>query len=347
VTACQEMERCAHENDRHQSHGPLAMNLLRRQFLHLAAGAAALPAMPRIARAQPYPSRPVRIIIPFPAGQATDTVARLMGQSLSERLGQPFVIENRTGAGGNIGTESVVRATPDGYTLLLVGLSNAINATLYEKLNFNFIRDIAPVASIGGGPYIMVVNPSVPAKTVLEFVAYAKANSGKINMASSGSGSVSHVFGELFKMMTGVNLVHVPYRGGYVPDLLSGQVQVVFGTISSCIQYVMGGMLRALAVTTATHSDALPDIPTLAEFVPGYEASQWYGVGAPKDTPAAVIDKLNKEINAVAADPIIKARLAGLGVDPMSMTSAEFGKSIAAETEKWSKVIRVANIKAE
>ena len=323
------------------------MNLLRRQFLHLAAGAAALPAMPRIARAQPYPSRPVRIIIPFPAGQATDTVARLMGQSLSERLGQPFVIENRTGAGGNIGTETVVRATPDGYTLLLVGLSSAINATLYEKLNFNFIRDIAPVASIGGGPYIMVVNPSVPAKTVLEFVAYAKANSGKINMASSGSGSVSHVFGELFKMMTGVNLVHVPYRGGYVPDLLSGQVQLVFGTISSCIQYVMGGMLRALAVTTATRSDALPDIPTLAEFVPGYEASQWYGVGAPKDTPAAVIDKLNKEINAVAADPIIKARLAGLGVDPMSMTSAEFGKSIAAETEKWSKVIRVANIKAE
>jgi tripartite-type tricarboxylate transporter receptor subunit TctC len=323
------------------------MNLLRRQFLHLAAGAAALPAMPRIARAQPYPSRPVRIIIPFPAGQATDTVARLMGQSLSERLGQPFVIENRTGAGGNIGTETVVRATPDGYTLLLAGLSSAINATLYEKLNFNFIRDIAPVASIGGGPYIMVVNPSVPAKTVLEFVAYAKANSGKINMASSGSGSVSHVFGELFKMMTGVNLVHVPYRGGYVPDLLSGQVQVVFGTISSCIQYVMGGMLRALAVTTATRSDALPDIPTLAEFVPGYEASQWYGVGAPKDTPAAVIDKLNKEINAVAADPIIKARLAGLGVDPMSMTSAEFGKSIAAETEKWAKVIRVANIKAE
>jgi tripartite-type tricarboxylate transporter receptor subunit TctC len=323
------------------------MNLLRRQFLHLAAGAAALPAMPRIARAQPYPSRPVRIIIPFPAGQATDTVARLMGQSLSERLGQPFVIENRTGAGGNIGTETVVRATPDGYTLLLVGLSSAINATLCEKLNFNFIREIAPVASIGGTPYLMVVNPSVPAKTVPEFIAYAKANSGKINMASSGSGSVSHVFGELFKMMTGVNLVHVPYRGGYVPDLLSGQVQVVFGTISSCIQYVMGGMLRALAVTTATRSDALPDIPTLAEFVPGYEASQWYGVGAPKDTPAAVIDKLNKEINAVAADPIIKARLAGLGVDPMSMTSAEFGKSIAAETEKWAKVIRVANIKAE
>lgn len=313
----------------------------------MAAGAAALPAMPRIAGAQPYPSRPVRIIIPFPAGQATDTIARLMGQSLSERLGQPFVIENRTGAGGNIGTETVVRATPDGYTLLLVGLSSAINATLYEKLNFNFIRDIAPVASIGGGPYVMVVNPSVPAKTVPEFVAYAKANSGKINMASSGNGSVSHVFGELFKMMTGVNLVHVPYRGGYVPDLLSGQVQVVFGTMSSCIQYVTGGMLRALAVTTATRSDALPDIPTLTEFVPGYEASQWYGIGAPKDTPAAVIDKLNKEINAVAADPIIKARLAGLGVDPISTTSAEFGISIAAETEKWAKVIRAANIKVE
>jgi tripartite-type tricarboxylate transporter receptor subunit TctC len=303
--------------------------------------------MSRIAWAQAYPTRPVRIIIPFPAGQATDTIARLMGQSLSERLGQPFVIENRTGAGGNIGTETVVRATPDGYTLLLVGLSSAINATLYEKLNFNFIRDIAPVASIGGGPYVMVVNPSVPAKTVPEFVAYAKANSGKINMASSGSGSVSHVFGELFKMMTGVNLVHVPYRGGYVSDLLSGQVQVVFGTMSSCIQYVTGGMLRALAVTTATRSDALPDIPTLTEFVPGYEASQWYGIGAPKDTPAAVIDKLNKEINAVAADPIIKARLAGLGVDPMSTTSAEFGKSIAAETEKWAKVIRAANIKVE
>jgi len=313
----------------------------------MAAGAAALPAMPRIARAQPYPSRPVRIIIPFPAGQATDTIARLMGQSLSERLGQPFVIENRTGAGGNIGTETVVRATPDGYTLLLVGLSSAINATLYEKLNFNFIRDIAPVASIGGGPYVMVVNPSVPAKTVPEFVAYAKANSGKINMASSGSGSVSHVFGERFKMMTGINLVHVPYRGGYVPDLLSGQVQVVFGTISSCIQYIRGGMLRALAVTTATRSDVLPDIPTLAEFVPGYEAIQWYGVGAPKDTSAEVIDKLNNEINAIAADPLIKARLADLGVDPMSMTSAAFGKFIADETEKWGNVIRALNIKAE
>jgi len=315
--------------------------------LHLAAGAAALAAVPRTARAQAYPPRPVRIIVPFPAGQASDTVARLVGQSLSERLAQPFVIENRTGAGGNIGTESVVRATPDGHTLLLMGLSNAMNATLYKKLNFNFIREIAPVASIGGAPYVMVVNSSVPAKTVPEFIAYAKANPSKINMGSSGSGSVSHIFGERFKMMTGVNLVHVPYRGGYVPDLLSGQVQVVFGTISSCIQYIRGGMLRALAVTTLTRSDVLPEIPTLAEFVPGYEASQWYGIGAPKDTPAEVIDKLNTEINAVTADPLIKARLAGLGVDPMSMTSAAFGTFIADEAERWGKVIRTADIKAE
>jgi tripartite-type tricarboxylate transporter receptor subunit TctC len=325
----------------------MASYLGRRKFLATLGGAAALPAVSRIARAQAYPSRPVRIIVPFPAGQATDTIARLMGQSLSERLGQPFVIENRTGAGGNIGTESVVRTTPDGYTLLLVGVSNAINATLYKKLNFNFIREIAPVVSIGGVPYVMVINPSVPAKTVPEFIAYAKANPGKINMGSSGSGSVSHVFGELFKGMTGINLVHVPYRGGYVPDLLSGQVQIVFGTISSCIQYIRSGMLRALAVTTATRSDVLPDIPTLAEFVLGYEASQWYGVGAPKDTPAEVIDKLNKEINAAAADPLIKARLAGLGVDPMSMTSAAFGKFIADETEKWGNVIRSLNITAD
>jgi tripartite-type tricarboxylate transporter receptor subunit TctC len=323
------------------------MKLPRRNFLHLAAGAAALPVVPRMARAQAYPSRPVRIVVPFPAGQATDGIARLLGQSLSERLGQPFVIENRTGAGGNIGTEGVVRAAPDGYTLLLVGLANAMNATLYKKLNYDFIRDIAPVASLGGGPYVMVVNSSVPAKTVSEFVAYAKANSSKINMGSSGNGSSSHVFGELFKIMTGVNLVHIPYRGGYVPDLLGGQVQVVFGTISSCIQYIRAGMLRALAVTTATRSDALPDVPTIGEFVPGYEASVWYGVGVPRNTPAEVIDKLNKEVNSVAADATMKARLASLGVDPVSMTSAEFGKSIASETEKWAKVIRAADIKAE
>jgi tripartite-type tricarboxylate transporter receptor subunit TctC len=323
------------------------MKLPRRTFLHLTAGAAALPALSRVAIAQAYPSRPVRVIVPFPAGQATDTIARLVGQALSERLGQPFVIENRTGAGGNIATEAVVRAPPDGYTLLIVGLSHAMNAALYKKLNFNFTRDIAPVANIGGSPYVMVVNPSVPAKTVPEFVAYAKANSGKVNMASSGSGSVSHIFGELFKAMTGVNLVHVPYRSGYVPDLLGGQVQVVFGTISSCIQYIRGGMLRALAVTTATRSDVLPDVSVLGEFVPGYEANQWYGVGAPKDTPAEVIDRLNKEINAVAADPNVSSRLAGLGIHPMPMTSAAFARFIADETEKWGKVIRSAEITAE
>ena len=323
------------------------MQLSRRALLRLIAASAALPAAARMTWAQAYPARPLRIIVPFPAGQASDTVARLVGQSLSQRLGQPFVIENRTGAGGNIGTESVVRAMPDGYTLLLASLSNAVNATLYKKLNFDFIRDIGPVASIGGGPYLMVVNPSVPAKTVSEFIAYAKTNSGKINMGSSGSGSVSHIFGELFKMLTRVSLVHVPYRGGYVPDLLSGQVQVVFGTISSCIQYVRSGMLRALAVTSATRSDALPDIAALAEFVPGYEASQWYGIGAPKETPADVVEKLNKAVNAVAADPAIRARLAGLGIDPTPMTSSAFGTFIADETEKWGKVIRAANIQVE
>ena len=322
------------------------MKFPRRRFL-LATGAAALPAVSRIAWAQTYPSRPVRIIVPFPAGQATDSIARLMSQSLSERLGQAFVIENRTGAGGNIGTEAVVRSPPDGYTLLLAGLSSAINATLYKKLTFDFIRDIAPVASIGGGPYVMVVNPSVPAKTVPEFIVYAKANPGKINMASSGNGAVSHVFGELFQMMTGVTLVHVPYRGGYVPDLLGGQTQVVFGTIASCIQLISADKLRALAVTTATRSPALPDVPAMGESVPGYEASQWYGLGAPKNTPAEIVSKLNSEINAGLADPKLKALLADLGVDPMSMTSANFGKLIADETEKWGKVIRAANIKAE
>jgi tripartite-type tricarboxylate transporter receptor subunit TctC len=323
------------------------MTLPRRAILRLLAGSAALPAVSRMCCAQAYPLRPVRIIVPFPAGQATDTVARLIGQSLSERLRQPIVIENRTGAGGNIGTESVVRAVGDGYTLLLASLSSAVNATLYKRLNFDFIHDIAPVASIGGGPYLMVVNPSVPAQTVAEFIAHAKTNSGKINMGSSGSGSVSHVFGELFKMMTGVNLVHVPYRGGYVTDLLAGQVQVVFGTISTCIQYVRSSMLRALAVTTATRSDELPDVPPLAEFVPGYEGSQWYGVGAPKETPAEVVETLNTAINAVATDPNIKARLAGLGIEATPMTSAAFGRFIAEETEKWGKVIRSANIQVE
>jgi tripartite-type tricarboxylate transporter receptor subunit TctC len=323
------------------------MKLPRRQFLHLAAGAAALPAVSRFAWAQAYPTRPVRIIVPFPAGQATDSIARLMGQSLSERLGQPFVIENRTGAGGNIGTEAVVHAPPDGYTLLLAGLSSAFNTTLYKKLNFDFIRDIAPVGSIGGSPYVMVVNPSVPAKTVSEFIVYARANPGKINMASSGNGSVSHVFGELFKMTTGVNLVHVPYRGGYVPDLLGGQTQIVFGTIASCIQLIGAGKLRALAVTTATRSPVLPDVPAMGEYVPGYEASQWYGLGAPKDTSAAIVNKLNSAINSGLADPKLIERLADLGVDPVAITPADFGKLIADDTEKWGKAIRAANIKAE
>jgi tripartite-type tricarboxylate transporter receptor subunit TctC len=319
----------------------------RRKFLRLAAGAAALPAVGRIASAQAYPARLVRIIVPFPAGQATDSVARLLAQSLAERLGQAFVIENRTGAGGNIGTEVVVRAPPDGYTLLLAGLSSAINATLYTRLNFDFMRDIAPVASIGGGPYVMVVNPSVPANTVPEFIVYAKANPGRINMASSGNGSVSQVFGEMFKMMTGVDLVHVPYRGGYVPDLLSGQTQVVFGTIASCIQLIGAGKLRALAVTTATRSPTLPDVPALGESVPGFEASQWYGLGAPGNTPAEIVSSLNGEVNAGLADPKLKARLADLGVDPRPMTSGDFGKLIADETGKWGKVIRAANLKAE
>jgi tripartite-type tricarboxylate transporter receptor subunit TctC len=323
------------------------MRLPRRDFLHLTAGAAAVPVVARIARAQTYPSRPVRMIIPFPAGQATDSIARLVGQSLSERLGQPFVIENRPGAGSNIGTEVVVRAPPDGYTLLLAGLPNAMNATLYKKLSYDFIRDIAPVASLGGGPYVMVINPAVPARTVAEFVVYAKANPGKINMGSSGIGAATHVFGELFKMMTGTNMVHIPYRSGYVPDLLGGQVQVVFGSISSCIQQIRAGMLRALAVTTATRSDVLPDIPSLGELVPGYEASVWYGIGAPTNTPVEVIGTLNKEINAVAADPTVKARLAGLGVDPTPMTPAQFGKFLATETDKWGKVIRAADIKVE
>jgi tripartite-type tricarboxylate transporter receptor subunit TctC len=323
------------------------VKLPRRRFLHVAACAATLPGVSRMTRAQAYPSRPVRIIVPFPAGQGTDTIARVAGQSLSERLGQSFVIENRTGAGGNIGTEAVVHAPPDGYTLLLAGLSSAINATLYQKLNFDFIRDIAAVASIGGGPYVMVVNPAVPAKTVSEFITYAKTNPGKINMASSGNGSVSHVFGELFKMMTGVNLVHVPYRGGYVPDLLGGQTQVVFGTIATCIQLINAGKLRALAVTTPTRSLALPDISTMSESVPGYEASQWYGLGAPKSTPAEIVSKLNSGINAGLADPKLKARLADLGVDPLSTTPIDFAKLIADETEKWSKVIRMAGITAE
>jgi len=325
------------------------MKLRRRQFLHLAAGAAALPAVSRFACAQAYPSRSVHLIVPFGSAGATDITARLIGQWLSERLGQQFVIENRPGAGGNIATEAVVRAAPDGYTLLYITTANASNATLYDKLNFNFVRDIAPIAPIVSFPYIMVVNPSVPAKTLPEFIAYAKANPGKINMASPGIGSTPHVNGELFKVMTGTNMVHVPYRSAaaVMTDLLSGQVQLYFGTTASSLEYVRTGKLRALGVTIERRLDALPEIPTVAEFVPGYEASNWYGVGAPKATPAQIIDKLNKEISASLADPNMKARFADLGGTVLAGSPADFGKLIADETEKWAKVVKLAGIKAD
>jgi tripartite-type tricarboxylate transporter receptor subunit TctC len=318
----------------------------RRQFLHLAAGAAALPAASRIARAQSYPTRPVRLIVPGAAGAGPDITARLMGQWLSDKLGRQFIIENRTGAGVNVATEAVVRAPADGYTLLLATSPNAINATLlYEKLNYNFIRDIAPVAGIMRVPNVMVVNPSFPAKTVPEFIAYAKGNPGKINMASGGIGSTPHVSGELFKTMAGVNIIHVPYRGLLLPDLIGGQVQVSFFNLPGVIEFIRSGRLRALAVTTATRSEMLPDLPTVSEFVPGYEASAWFGVGVPKNTPAEIIDKLNNEINAALADPKLKARLADLGGTPLPGTPADFGKFIAEETEKWAKVIKFAGIK--
>ena len=325
------------------------MKLLRRTFLHLAAGAAVPAAISRVAWAQTYPTRPVRLIVGFTPSGATDILARLIGQWLSERLGQQFVIENRPGAGSNIGTEAVVRAPADGYTLLLVAPANAINATLYDRLNFNFIRDIAPVAGLIRVANVMEVNPSVPAKTLPEFIAYAKANPGKINMASAGNGSQQHVAGELFKMMTGVSMVHVPYRGGgpALTDLLGGQVQLYFGTTASTIEYIRTGKLRALAVTTATRSQALPDVPTVGEFVPGYEASSWYGIGAPMGTPAEIVDKLNKEINAGLADPKIKARLADMGGTALTGPPAEFGKLIADETEKWGKVVKVSGAKPD
>ena len=325
------------------------MKLPRRNFLHLAAGAAALPAVSHIAWAQEYPTKPVRIIVGFAPGGGADIAARLIGQWLSERLGQSFVIENRPGAGSNIATEAVVRAPSDGYTLLLVSAPAAINATLYEKLSFNFIRDIAPVASISHVPHVMVVHPSFPAKTVPEFIAYAKANAGKINMASAGNGSTPHVAGELFKMMAGVNLIHVPYRsaGPALTDLLGGQVQVMFDNMASSIEHIRAGKLRPLAVTTTMRSETLPDVPTVSEFVPGYEVSNWFGVGAPKATPAEILDRLNKEINSGLADPKIKGRLAGLGATTLEGSPADFGKLVADETEKWGKVIRAANIKPD
>jgi tripartite-type tricarboxylate transporter receptor subunit TctC len=321
------------------------MNFHRRRFLHLTAAAVTLPALSRIARAQSYPTRPVRIIVGWAAGGGSDIAARLIGQSLSERLGQQFIIENRQGANGSIGTEPVVRAPPDGYILLLADT----NATFFEKLNYNFIRDIAPVASFMRVPLVLDVNPSVPAKTVPEFIAYAKANPGRINMASAGTGGLNHVSGELFKFMTGVDMVHVPYRGASpaLTDLLSGQVQIFFGTVLGSIGYIRAGRLRALAVTTSKRSEALPELPTVAEFVPGYEASFWAGLGAPRNTPAEIIDKLNREINAALADPKMKARLADLGGTGLTGSPADFGKLIADETEKWGKVIRAANIKPE
>ena len=325
------------------------MKLPRRKFLHLAAGAAALSAVSDVARAQTYPSRPVRIVVGFPAGGGSDIVARLIGQWLSERLGQPFVVENRPGAATNIAAEAVVRSTPDGYTLLLFGSSSAINATLYDKLPFNLVRDIAPVAATNRVTYVMEVNPSVPAKTVPDFIAYAKINPGKINMASAGNGSVQHVSGELFKIMTGVDMVHVPYRGGApaLTDLLGGQVQVMFDAMTGSIEYIKAGKLRALAVTTATRSKALPDLPTVSEFVPGYETSSWSGIGAPWNTPTGIVDRLNKEINAALADPKIKARFADLGGTVLTGSPADFGQLIAESVEKWGKVIRAANIKPD
>jgi tripartite-type tricarboxylate transporter receptor subunit TctC len=321
----------------------------RRNFLRLAASAATLPLAGRIANAQAYPSRPVRLVVGFAPGGGNDIVARLIAQSLSERTGQQFFVENRPGAGTNIATEIVVNAAPDGYTLLLVGVPNAYNAALYHKLNFVFLRDIAPVAGVARGPLVMLVHPSVPAKTVPEFIAYAKANPGKINMASSGIGGGGHLAGELFKMLAGVNLVHVPFRGNgpALTALLGGQVDVLFPSLASAIAYIKSGQLRALGVTAATRSDAVPDVPTVGEFVPGYDVDAWYGVGAPKGTPAEVIDTLHKEVSAGLADPKLKARLADLGDAPMPMTPAAFGKLVAEETEKWGSVVKFAGIKLE
>ena len=325
------------------------MTFPRRTFLRFAAGATVLPALSRIALAQSYPTRPVRLVVPFPPGGVSDIIGRLTGQWLSDRLGQPFIIENRPGAGSSLGTEVVVNASSDGYTLLLVGSPNAVNATLYDKLNYNFIRDIVPVASVVRAPLIMEVNPSFPAKTVPEFISYAKANPSKSNMASNGNGTPSHIAGELFKTMAGVDMVHVPYRGASLalPDLLGGQVQVMFDSVASSIEHIRAGRLRALAVTTATRSEVLPNVPALGEFLPAYEASTWNGVGAPKGTPHEIVEKLNREINAALDDPKVKARLAELGGTGFAGSSSDFGKLIVEETNKWAKVIRAANIKPD
>jgi tripartite-type tricarboxylate transporter receptor subunit TctC len=321
----------------------------RRRFLYLAAGAAALPALPRIAKAQAYPAGPVRFIVGAVAASTPDILARLFSPWLSEQLGQQFVIENRPGAGDNVGVEVVARSRADGYTILLVAPNSAINATLYDTLSYDFIRDIAPIAAIMRVPNVMEVNPSVPVKTVPEFIAYAKANPGKLNFASPGNGTTAHVAGELFKMMAGVNMIHVPYRGGApaVADLIAGQVQVSFDTMPTSIEHIRGGKLRALAVTTAARSEALPDLPTVGDFLPGFEASAWFGVAAPRQTPAQIVDRLNKEINAGLVEPKIKARLIDLGGTPLPGSSADFGKLIADETEKWARVIKFAGIKAQ
>src|SRR5437899_4849175 len=325
------------------------MKLLRRKFLELTGGIVAAAAFPRLASAEDYPARPVRIIAGFSAGGGVDIAARLIGQWLTDRLGQSFVVENRAGAGGNIGTEAVVNAAADSYMLLLPTFPNADNASLYDKLNFNFIRGIAPVAGIIRVPMVILLNPSVPARTVPEFILYAKANPGKINMASAGNGSAPHMAGELFKMMAGVNMVHVPYRGQgpALTDLLGGQVQVLFATAPGTTDYISTGKLRALAVTSASRAEMLPELPTVGDFVPGYETSQWYGIGAPANTSAEIVDRLNKEINAAITDPGMKARFAAIGGEPLPGSPAEFGKLISEETEKWGKVVRAAGIKPE
>jgi len=315
--------------------------------LHIAAGATALPLLSRLAWSLDYPTRPVRVIVGFPAGSGPDVIARLIGQRIGDRLGQQFFVENRSGAGSSLAAQDVVAAPADGYTLLLTANANAVNASLYPNLPFNFVRDIAAVGMICSAPFLLTVNPAVPAKTFAEFIAYAKANPGKINMASPGIGTTPHLMYELLRMMTGIELVHVPYRAGYIPDLLSGQVQVAFSTITQAMQYVGDGRLRALAVSSAARSDVLPDVPAIEETVPGYDASGWFGICAPAATPTSIVEKLNNEINAVVAEPDTRARLIALGVRPLSMTAAQFGKLIADDTEKWAKVIRSANIKAE
>jgi tripartite-type tricarboxylate transporter receptor subunit TctC len=324
----------------------MPVQLRRRHFLQLAAGAAAVPLAAGSGGAQSYPARPVQIIVGFAPGSGPDIVARLAAQWLTDRLGQQFVVDNRPGAGSNLGTEAVARAAPDGYTVLLTVATNTVNATLYDNLRFDFLRDIAPVTCMAGTAYIMAITPSLPVKTGPEFVAYAKANPGKINMATSGTGSASHVTGELFKMMAGVDMVHVPYLVNYLPDLLSGQVQVTFAPTPSVIGYIKQGQLRPLGVTSAARVELLADVPAVAEFVPGYEAIGWYGLSVPAGTPSEIVDKLTKTINGIVAEAAVKERLAGLGLDPMTMTTGEFGQFVRDETEKWANVIKFANIKA-